>query len=240
MVVFLVNSHALPNQPAAFIEKYQGSVNLHENSQKKGALVTQEKTPLYVKDILSTRGNANAFLQLSDGSQVILQENSAIRIEGVETMKVDKGKVLFKIKKRKKNQKKFKVSTDLAIIGVRGTEFLVEEKNGRFDVYLKHGELHIQSLKQQFIRYQTNQQEAFDQFKNKQKNEFDAFKQKRNKQSKHYVNEVTLTANRAISISGREVIDLPIPDEINKMFELFNQFGFPDPLKLLKFNIGAE
>jgi len=67
------------------------------------------------------------------------------------------------------------IKTKSAVIGVKGTTFLVDVRGKNIIVFLKEGELDIKSIKGQFKRYQKKQMSEFKAYKQKQQEEFAKF-----------------------------------------------------------------
>jgi len=92
-------------------------------------------TPVYEKDTLETKGEAQAQVDFKDGNQIVLQSDSKLKVDEYEAdSKKDKRAVLDLIhgKVRNKVQQKYdgakssyQVKTRAAVAGVRGTDFFV-------------------------------------------------------------------------------------------------------------------
>ncbi len=111
----------------------RGSVSLQSPDGKIAKALVG--TPVYEKDTLETKGEAQAQVDFKDGNQIVLQSDSKLKVDEYEAdSKKDKRAVLDLIhgKVRNKVQQKYEgakssyqVKTRSAVAGVRGTDFLV-------------------------------------------------------------------------------------------------------------------
>ncbi len=121
----------------AKIVEFKGRVDVIRKGSFKGIPVKDLKEKvLYVGDLLRTKSDGYAKLIFRDGSVVEVYKNSRLRIKHyvfrrrggkVKARRVELkesvGSVLYKVERLK--VRSFKVRTNTAIIGVKGTQFLV-------------------------------------------------------------------------------------------------------------------
>lgn len=114
--------------------------------------------PIYPGDKVKTGTRSEAELILDDGSMLRLEEGTLIeviesKLEGSGTEGEKKtfflnlwaGKILNSLKKLFTKESAYKVSTQTAVIGVRGTEFSVEAEEGITGIAVYDGEVDVTS-----------------------------------------------------------------------------------------------
>lgn len=128
------------------VVKIQNSVNLNQTTQ----LSVNDHVSL--KDTIHTLKDARIKLLLIDGTIVTLGQNTALVLNQYDFQpKLDKGELLFEIKKgdfeiktgkiSKQKKRLFRIRTAMAIVGVRGTTFWGGSLDGiTFDLALLEGQ----------------------------------------------------------------------------------------------------
>ncbi len=132
--IIILSISLFANRDVAFIKSIMGIVEV-KRGDKMIALKLSDK--IYEKDIIFTKDNSNLATIFEDGSVVVLEENSILRIDkyifspskNVYDFDVylSKGKALFesgKVGKLAPQSVKFRIPQ--ARVGIRGTKFLVE------------------------------------------------------------------------------------------------------------------
>jgi len=211
------------------ILKYRGNVVIFRENITKPLSVNKHKYPLFVKDIVNTKSKSLAFIGFIDGSKVLLKEKSSLLIDGYRKFSINKGRVLFKIKRRGHLRGAI-VKVKSIVIGVKGTKFLVDYSNTRTAIYLKKGLISVKNLSGEFKVYKKKQEEEFEAFKKefeegvkKQAEEFEEYKKQIQKEFVEYVREFELKAGNAVYIEGNEVRSLKITPEIEEEFKLLDR-----------------
>ena len=115
-----------------------------------GARNLRVKDAVYRNEEISAASKSHGELELSDGSKIIVGENSVVLLDDFVvgdsgfksgTIKVVKGAFRFISGRSKKGT--FTVTTPLATIGVRGTFFDVYVGDGKETIVLFHGEVSV-------------------------------------------------------------------------------------------------
>lgn len=106
---------------------------------------------VYTGDIIRTTSEARVILQLTDGSQAIISENTTVEIKDVSSsprtiFNVLKGKTRVKIEKMGGKPNPYRVTTPTTVIAVRGTVFDVVVKDDKTEVYVNEGEVSVTSI----------------------------------------------------------------------------------------------
>jgi hypothetical protein len=224
-VFFIITSFATvyAEEYAGDIVNFKGSVKIYKKDDLRGTDVDDNNTCIFVGDSVKTRRAAEAFVKMTDGSKVILEEMSSLIINGIRNTEVGEGKVLFDVTKSGQISG-FMVKTKTATIGVKGTQFAVVSDNNSLDVFLNEGEVSVEAIKGKFKRYVKKELDEFEAFILQQKGEYDEYKESLQKEFVEYVRSFTIKEGSAVSISDNEVRDIEIPEDIKNKFELFDKF----------------
>ncbi len=128
LFIFIAHNRLLAADKLGEIIKIKGRVEIIRNGQFIGKKA-RIGDALYKGDLVRTKRRSKAVIKLIDGSLIRLDQRSRLEIEGIDrnsgtNLNMPRGKVLFKVAKMRAKGK-FKVRTPNAIIGVKGTTFLV-------------------------------------------------------------------------------------------------------------------
>ena len=219
-IAWSTNTLATDSEILGVLDNYQGIVKHYKNNGVKGLIINQPTTKLKKNDSLRTKRNSTAYITLTDNSKIILTERSQIHFKGINRVTYDQGKVLFDIKKQG-NLKGFQITSGTAVIGVKGTMFLVDNTDDKLSIYMKEGTVSVKSIKGQFKRFKQKQEDEFEAFRQKNLTDFNDHKKKLENEFVEYVNSFNLSAGHAISIDDDKVRDVKIPKYIDNMFKMF-------------------
>lgn len=236
IVSFLTFAQADSDQIVAQIKQVDGEVLLLINSEKRllkgGENITQKNS------IIKTEKDAKVIIVWSDGSVIVVGENSSLNVVDEININQQSGEAYYKTKLLKPlnniRSNSFKVTTKTATIGIRGTEFIVSQKEST-NIKLKEGKLEILAIEKEFEIYKEKLQKEFEDFKKgfedyKQKtmSQFGEYKEK-NWQFSHKAKSVDLMRNRTIKIDGNSLYEEDITDE-----DLEDFAGYRDTIKEIK------
>lgn len=185
------------------VEKVNGSVKVKsENSFKKSRV----KSGLEIKkgDLISTSKRASSVIKLIDGSRVVLDASSSIYFDSSKNMHQKDGKVYYKITSRDAKNS-LKVKTPFAIIGVKGTKFIVDVSDDKGSVALKEGLVGVQSMKEEFELYRKKVKEQFDDFMKQQQQAFNEYKQVHDPGFVEITKEFDMKSGNRVSFDGNRV-----------------------------------
>jgi len=181
----------------------------------KGVVVPKnvvEGMSLEVGQTLKTRLSGEANIKLLDNTKVIVASNSSLEILELKKLAVGGEKVLFKVAKQN-DVKGLSVVTQSAIIGIRGTTFMISSDEKAQAIYLQEGEINVKPPVGTFKSYLKSDEEEFNQYKEQLEKEF-----------AKYVEDITMKGGSAVSIDGNEVRQLTMSKEIEVEFEAFKKF----------------
>ncbi len=201
-----VSEHALEGvasqkRELAVVEEIEGKARvLPEGSIKKHKAAACEK--LFAGDRVITYTGTKVIIRLADGSDLIMNEASELLFLDIDRLRQDAGEVYYKIKKRVA-AKGLKVETPLSIIGIKGTEFIVDLKD-EGEIALNEGLIGIESLHAEFELHKQKVLQAYEQYKQEQMDGFEAYKAEAEKEVVSYVKAFDLEAGSVLSFSKAE------------------------------------
>lgn len=213
------------DQSLGIIVAVNGKANvLSEKSIRKHKAIQGEK--LFAGDKLITNAKSKLIMELADGSKVILNESSELILVRFDRMKQDSGEVYYQIKKRV-GTKGLKVETSFSIIGIKGTEFIVD-LNEKGEIALNEGLVGIESLHAEFELHRQKLMQEYEKYKKEQIDGFEAFKSMEEIVS--YVKEFDLEAGKKLSFGSSDlcqdaceshVSENEFSDETKERFEAY-------------------
>jgi uncharacterized membrane-anchored protein YhcB (DUF1043 family) len=161
-------------------------------------------------DIVTSYNDSYAKIVLIDHSTIILDKESILQFASATNLKQKSGRVFYKITS-KKVKNSFQVKTDFAIIGIKGTTFIIKVTNDK-EVLLKEGVVEIDSIKKEFELYRKKIKSQFEDFKSKQKEEFKTYKDEYSQYQKSMTKTFDLQKQHKISFDKNRVKE----DDFNK------------------------
>ena len=176
----------------------------HENSIKKTKV--KSGSVILAGDLITTMQGASAKLDLKDNSLVVLDENSTIVFHLASNISQNSGKIYYKISSKDAIDA-LSIKTPFAIIGIKGTEFIISADEKESSVMLREGIIGVQSIKEEFSLYRKSIQEKFDDFKSEQESAYNNYKQSQESQFEFIkqTKKFELQEKKRISFSGKRV-----------------------------------
>lgn len=213
---------AAPAAPqAGVVASFEGSVTVHPNGSVRGRAVAAKGEPVAVGDLVRTRGGSKAVVQLVDGSRVMLEADSTLRLVGLSELEPQKGRVLFDIKTQGKVSGVV-VQTPTAVLGVKGTRFLVEPQDGGARVYLKEGELAISAKQGEFRMGKRGRGRPAPDPRT------EAFKKRLDAEFAQALAQFSMQAGEAVDIQGQNVNPIGFTRGADQSFDAFEAWLLDD------------
>lgn len=219
LIVFstFLNASAL----VATVQKANGNVKVKsEGSLKKTKL--KDGDEIKEGDLISTSSSATAVMKLVDGSFVVLDASSSIHFAAVDSAEQKDGKVYYKITSRNAKNS-LKITTPFAIIGIKGTTFIINAKEEEASVSLKEGLVGVQSIKEEFELYRKQVEEEFNNYVSDEMAEFEAFKKEGEDGVAQMTKEFDLKEGNTISFAGQKVKESGWTAEDDAEFDRFEE-----------------
>ncbi len=185
------------------VEKIDGTVKVKSEGSIRKKRV---RSGFEIKegDLIITSRKASAVLKLVDGSTLVLDASSSILFNSVADASQVDGKIYYNITSRDAKNS-LKVKTPFAIIGIKGTTFIVNATKNS-SVTLKEGLIGVTSIKEEFELYRKAVQAEFNNYVSSQMSEFEKFKSQQNKYATPVkTKEFDLKAGNRISFNNKRV-----------------------------------
>lgn len=205
------------------IKRYTGNVELYDGVSPRPVPVSAADTPVELKNKVATKRASAAVIVLDSGDKIALGDNSIASFSSTNKINPEGGKVVFSIKKRGNTSGTVVVGLKTAVIGVKGTEFLVDmSEDGKCKVYLKDGVITVDSLEGEFIKHGKVVMDEYEAYVKKMMGEYDQYVADLEKQYTEYVKTFTMKAGQAVSIEGQDVESVDFDTNAIQEFELLN------------------
>jgi len=223
------DTYELEKKSVAVITKIEGKAKiLSKSSIKKHKAKLGEA--LFEGDTLITYSQATVLVELDDSSKIIISASSELSFLDKNTLKQGSGEVYYKIKTRKASQG-LKVETPFSIMGIKGTEFIVDAK-GKGQIALKEGLVGIESLHANFELHKQKVMEEYEKFKSEQNTAFEKYKAESSGNIVTYVKSFDLESGKVLNFSQAseciesceaKVHEEDISDELSLRFEMYDK-----------------
>lgn len=190
------NSTGQLNNALVKIVKIEGKVKvLSASSIKKHTAVIDEL--LFQGDKLITYADSMVVVSTGDDSTLALNENSELTFVDTQRLEQGSGEVYYNIQKRA-HSKGLKIETPFSIIGIKGTEFIVDANGTDGEIALNEGLIGVESLQAEFELHKQKVMAEYEAFKNKQMQEFEAYKAQGQDEIVTYVKAFDLQASKVL------------------------------------------
>lgn len=207
--------------PFATINKVEGTAKVqHKDSIKKSKL--KAGSTLNQGDTVLTYRNAKVVLTMSDKTKIVVNEYAKLQLLTHDEYTQSGGKVFFKVTKRK-GGKGLKVKTPFAIIGVKGTEFVVTDDDKDKSLSLKEGLVGVDnpSGKEFALLDKEKLDAAIGNMPGGQMAEFEQYKKELMAEFTEYVKSFDLQPGKKLSFDGSSVSQSAIDSADSAEFKDF-------------------
>ena len=207
-------------QKIGVVESLKGSVKVTKEGSIKKINATKGME-LQRGDLVSTSSTATALLKLIDGSSVVLDNSSSIHFAGTNKAEQKEGSILYKITSRD-SKNSLNVKTPFAIIGIKGTTFIVNSTADEQSIALKEGKIGIASIKEEFELYRKKVLEEFENYKSQQQAAYEQYLKEQAGEKPEIVKEFELDAGNRVSFDKNKVTESGFGKDTNASFEHFD------------------
>jgi len=223
IIYLLIPCSLLAADGIGSVKKYTGRIELFDGSSPRPAVLSAPDTALNIKNKVASKRASTALVVLNSGDKIALSENAVVTFSENNKYSPESGKVVFSIKKRGAETGTVIVGLKTAVIGVKGTEFLIDiAEDGKAKVYLKDGEISVDSVEGEFRKHGKVVMDEYEAYVRKMMGEYDKYVAELQKQYTEYVKTFTMKPGQAISIDGQDVNTLDFDEKTLKEFELLD------------------
>lgn len=211
--------------PIAIVKSVAGD-EAYLISGENSAKIVQNTQITDKNSIIETKASSRVVLHWHDGSVIVVGASSRLVIKDEIDITQESGEAYYKTKLLKPlsniRSSSFKISSRTATIGVRGTEFIINESDST-GVKLKEGKLEILSIKEEFLVYKQKQMSEFEAYKKRLEKEFDQWKTGDYEYS-HKSAKIELNKNKTVKIDGDKLYEADITDNDLESFANYREF----------------
>ena len=172
-------------------------------------------------DMVITSAHSSAKIALEDNSTIIVDEDAILSFVSQSEIAQKEGRVYYKIT-HKKAHNKLQIKTDFAIIGIKGTTFIVKSSQDK-EVLLQEGVVGVQSIKEAFELYRAQVNAEFEAYKSKQQKGFEVYKYSH--QTPIITDSFELQHNNKVRFDGNKVQEESFGEDENHEFAYFKQLS---------------
>ena len=222
-------------EDTAVIVKAEGNVAISDTTGKRERTVGT-RSVLSPKSVLLTGENGRAVVRLGSAGYAVLEKNSKIEIGNTKDhagfLRQITGMIYYALNSIKKDQQRFEVRTTTAIIGIRGTRFLVADMPDRNEIGMRKGLISVASPEGEYEIHRKAEQDEFEAYKQeanvaiaKENQEFEEYKAESQREFVEFKREFSLEANRMATFDGKRVVDRPLSAESIKDMETLETYS---------------
>ena len=204
----------------ATLEKFDGVVKILPKDSIRRAKATEHHA-LYSGDMVLSYRNAHALIVLSDGSKVVLDESASISF-AINEVAQKSGAAYYEIHHRNAKNA-LDVKTEFAIIGIKGTTFIVNADDKKESIALKEGQIEVKSPEAAFKLYREKVDAAFGAYKNKQNSDFESYKKAQREKIASEVKAFEMYAGKVVRFSGNTADESDFDTNVTAEFERFKR-----------------
>ena len=204
----------------ATLERFDGLIKVLPNGSIKRTKA-KEHQKLYGGDMVLSYRGAHAIVILADGSKVVLDESASMRFS-LNEVEQKSGAVYYEIHHRNAKHA-LKVKTEFAIIGIKGTTFIVNANVQNESVALQEGNIEVKSPEAAYRLYRDKVEADFEAYQNKQNQGFEAYKNRQNEKIESYVQAFEMQAGKVVNFKGSVADESDFDANITAKFERFKR-----------------
>jgi len=213
-------SAATEEKSVATLDRFDGLVKvMPKGSLRRSKAEAQHK--LYSGDMVLSYRGAHALIILNDGSKVVLDESASIRFS-MDEVNQESGVVYYEIHHRNAKHG-LTVKTEFAIIGIKGTTFIVNANDKSESVALQEGKIEVASPTVAYRLYRDKVKADFEAYQSKQNQGFEAYKNRQNEKIESHVKAFEMEAGKVVNFKDTTVDESDFDADVTADFERFKR-----------------
>lgn len=216
--------------PRGTVVKTEGNVRI---IRADGSELRAGKSEIKInqQDTIVSGQNGKAVVRYNDGAMTVLVNESRLQVGEPGFFSHLGGKIYYHFRKVI-GDKPREVKTSYATLGVRGTTFIVDDREDARAVSLKEGRLNIESPGPTFEIHRGAHQDEYNKFKKEieqgvqdMKDEYKAHLQQMNQEFIEFKKDFTLVARRTIRVKGNRVDETGFSPDTEAEFDRYEKIG---------------
>lgn len=211
------------------VSKIKGQAYEIKADERKIELAVGSKVS--VGSTVFTKDNSRVIIKFSKDI-IVLNKNCRLFLDAKSVVSQKEGSIFYKIEPLKSVTKglkalskdRFKIRTRTTTIGIRGTDFVVDNSNGDQKVLLRNGRLNIASIDEEFKMYVKKEMSEFEAYKQQMEDGFKEFVDTQEYEFSEHKKEFTLEQNKMAYIKDGKVYQEEFSKEVKEMFDELDMF----------------
>lgn len=180
---------------------------------------------------VTTGENGKVVVRLQNSGFAVLDRSSKLEVNrgsngALGVLRHVTGWIYYALSRTAHRERQAQVQTSVAVLGIRGTRFLVVSLPDREEVGMRKGSINVESPEGEFALERADEQAEFDAFKaqgraavEKEQEDFRKYQESTKREFAEYVREFTLGANRQAVFDGKRVREQALSAEILRDME---------------------
>lgn len=217
-----------------------GTVSVACAADERLALVSQQGAVTLGgqdgRQVVTTGADGRAVVRVGGSGFVVVERNSTLEIEhatgAANVFRQVSGMIFYAMNRMRSGMEPVQVRTATAIIGVRGTRFLVVEEEGRKEIGMRKGQVTVTSPREEFEIHRKQVEDEFAAFRKegsdavaRERREFEAYRAQNAREFVEFKREFRLGRDRMVSFDGRRVTETALGEQTLREMESLEQFA---------------
>ena len=206
IIMFFLFLFSIQATTLGTVKKIEGKAKLQgQDSMRKKSLEVGKE--LVAGDTVLTYRQSKVVLELNDKTKIVIDAFAKLTLLSADKFDQDGGKVYYKVTKRK-GAKGLNVKTPFAIIGVKGTEFVITDDNNSKALSLNEGLVGVDSPDgKPFAHIDEDKVNAKLGTPSDVQAEFEAYKKELYAEFAEYVKSFDLKPGKKLVFNGKQVLE---------------------------------
>lgn len=216
------------------VMKQEGAVEIIE--QDKPAVAVASKRLPNMRYVFKTGATGRAVVRVGEYGIIVVEKNSTVEVDrsssAAHVFRQVTGMIFYAMNKVRGSMRPVSVKTKTAVLGIRGTRFLVVEQEGRNEVGMRKGAVTVTSPEEEFEIHRSLVENEFSEFKKeardaiaRERREFNAYKANSDREFVEFKREFTLGADRMVSFDGRRVTESGLSQRSKQEIESIESYA---------------
>jgi hypothetical protein len=188
------------------------------------------------RQLLTTGADGRAVVKAGATGFLVVERNSTLEIGRTDgaanVFRQVSGMVFYALNRLRAGMRPVQVQTATAVIGVRGTRFLVVEQEARREIGMRKGQVTVTSPREEFEIHRRQVEEEFAAFRKeasdaiaRERREFEEYRSQNAREFVEFKREFSLGADRMVSFDGRRVTETALGEQTRREMESLEQFA---------------
>ena len=219
----------------ALIEVVKAEGKVEVRQQEQPSTTVSSKSILPARNILTTGPTGRAVVRVGNSGFIVVEKNSSIEINqssaSAEFFRHITGMIFYAMN-TVRGPRPVEIRTASAIIGIRGTRFLVADLPDRKEIGMRKGIVNVTSPNEEFEIHKKMQEDEFAAFKKEgqdaidaERRKFNEYKASNEREFVEYKREFKLGADRMVSFDGKRVSEAALSGESKKDMESLETYA---------------